>query len=154
LEQEVTNHMNKKIAALTLTAALGLAGTAAIAAPGGHGAPTFFPLMRALRHLELTDAQEDAVYRMGKELRNEGRAARNNAMASMGEAANELEKAKPDGAKLHRIADERVAEMNKLVHSAIDKFLGVHATLTPEQRATLAKDLRRVDKKGRDRGDD
>jgi Spy/CpxP family protein refolding chaperone len=146
--------MNKKIAALTLTAALGLAGTAAIAAPGGHGGPPFLPMMRALRHMDLTDAQEDAVYRMGKELRNEGRAARNNAMASMAEAANELEKAKPDGAKLHRIADERIAEMTKLVHSAIDKFLGVHATLTPEQRATLAKDLRRVEKRGHDRGDD
>ena len=50
---------------------------------------------------------------------------------------------KPDAAKLHALVDQRVEEMRKLAHEAVDAGVEVHGILTPDQRAQLTKKIER-----------
>ncbi len=49
----------------------------------------------------------------------------------------------PDTAKLHALVDQRVEEMRKLAHEAVDAGVEVHGILTPDQRAQLTKKIER-----------
>ncbi len=49
----------------------------------------------------------------------------------------------PDAAKLHALVDQRVEEMRKLAHEAVDAGVEVHGILTPDQRAKLTKKIER-----------
>lgn len=49
----------------------------------------------------------------------------------------------PDAAKLHALVDQRVEEMRKLAHEAVDAGIEVHGILTPDQRAQLTKKIER-----------
>ena len=49
----------------------------------------------------------------------------------------------PDAAKLHALVDQRVEEMRKLAHEAVDAGVEVHGILTPDQRAQLTKKIER-----------
>jgi Spy/CpxP family protein refolding chaperone len=49
----------------------------------------------------------------------------------------------PDAAKLHALVDQRVEEMRKLAHEAVDAGIEVHGILTPDQRAKLTKKIER-----------
>ncbi len=51
---------------------------------------------------------------------------------------------KPDAAKLHALVDQRVEEMRKLAHQAVDAGIEVHDTLTPDQRAQADEEDRAV----------
>ncbi len=50
---------------------------------------------------------------------------------------------KPDAAKLHQLVDQRVEEMRKLAHQAVDAGVEVHDTLTADQRAKVTKKIER-----------
>ncbi len=50
---------------------------------------------------------------------------------------------RPDAAKLHALVDQRVEEMRKLAHQAVDAGVEVHDTLTPDQRAKVTKKIER-----------
>ena len=130
--------MKKPLIIATLIATLAVSG-AAFARP--HGGPGMFMLGRVLPELTLTDAQEDAAVEMRKDIMKRGKEVRRASMESIDEVAVELKKPKPDAAKLHNIADQRIEDVKKVVHYAIDRFLSFHATLTNEQRAELGKEL-------------
>jgi periplasmic protein CpxP/Spy len=49
----------------------------------------------------------------------------------------------PDVAALHALVDARTDALRAFLHKAVDAGAEVHAVLTPEQRAQLAKKLRR-----------
>jgi Spy/CpxP family protein refolding chaperone len=121
--------------------------------PGG-GPGLGFRLMRMVRHLDLTEEQEVKAVRLRHQMKEEMQAGKVDRPAQMKAVATELAKPTPDAAKLHGIADQMLARMSKMTHAAIDKFLELHATFTPEQREKLGKRLeRRAERRGRrDRG--
>jgi Spy/CpxP family protein refolding chaperone len=45
----------------------------------------------------------------------------------------------PDKKVVHQLVDDRVDEIRAIAHQAADAALEVHSTLTPAQRATVAK---------------
>lgn len=155
-KRTMTTPRNKKlILATTVVASLALAG-AAIAHPGGGrgrgpgGGPFGMKLMRLVHKLDLTEEQEVKAVRLRRQLREEHKASKLDRKQLMTDVAAELKKPQPDAQKLHGIADQMLARMNKMTHSAIDKFLELHATLTPDQRAELADGMeRRAKRKGR-----
>ncbi len=49
----------------------------------------------------------------------------------------------PDAAQLHALVDQRVEEMRKLAHQAVDAGVEVHGILTPDQRAKVTKKIER-----------
>jgi Spy/CpxP family protein refolding chaperone len=49
----------------------------------------------------------------------------------------------PDAARLHALVDQRAAELTALAHQAVDAAVEVHDTLTPEQRAKVARKIER-----------
>jgi periplasmic protein CpxP/Spy len=49
----------------------------------------------------------------------------------------------PDAARLHTLVDERMEELRKLAHQAVDAGIEVHGVLTPDQRAQLTKKIER-----------
>lgn len=132
--------MKKIIIATTLVGLLTLSGVA-MADPGGPMG--MFRLGRVLRQLDLTEPQEDALIGMHKEIKREGQQVHRAAVESMAAVAEEVKKPKPDAARLHQLADQRIDDARKLVHFAIDRFLAFHATLDAKQRAELADDLQK-----------
>jgi hypothetical protein len=146
--------MNKKQIAITAGLALGLlaVGGAAMARPdgmrGGFAGKMFF---RMFADLELTEQQELKAIRMRRSLQEQGQAARVETFKSLEPAIDELGKANPDSAKLHGIADEAVKRFSKIIHSAIDQALELHATLSPEQRTTLVKRAKEIHERREER---
>jgi hypothetical protein len=143
-----------------LFAALAASATA-LARPRGHGGPLGFMMGRLLHHVDLTEQQEMEAVRIRRALADEGRAARKDAQAALGQAIAELEKPQPDARKLHGAADQAMSRMNAMVHSAIDRLLTLHATFSPEQRKDLTQTLRKHEERMRrhadgddERGDD
>ena len=130
--------MKKPLIIATLIACLAVSG-AAIARP--HGGPGMFMLGRILHDLTLPDAHEDAAVQLRKDIMKHGKELRRASVESMDEVATELKKPKPDAARLHSIADQRLEDVKKVVHYGIDRFLSFHATLTNEQRAELGKEM-------------
>ncbi len=49
----------------------------------------------------------------------------------------------PDAAKLHALVDQRVDELRKIAHDAVDAGVQVHGILTPDQRARLTTKMER-----------
>ncbi|MFO0725140.1 MAG: periplasmic heavy metal sensor [Myxococcota bacterium] len=136
--------MKKPLIIGTLIATLAVSGVA-LARPGGHGGgPGMFMIGRILHDLNLTDAQEDAAVQMHKDIQKRGKELRVNGVESMDEVAVELAKPKPDAARLHAIADQRIDDVKKLVHYSIDRFLSFHQTLTPDQRNQIGKGLEKA----------
>ena len=101
-------------------------------------------MMRLLEDLNLTDQQEDMIVEMRREMRDKRGAFKQVRKESMETAMTELEKASPDKAKLHNLADQRIEGMRKMVHQGIDKFLALHATFSAEQRKTLTTRIRKL----------
>ena len=46
-------------------------------------------------------------------------------------------------AALHATADRNLERMSKLMHSAIDQYVALHSTLTPEQKQQLVENLQK-----------
>ena len=126
-----------------LVGLLAIGGTATAQGFGrGHGGG--FPLMRVLRHLDLTEAQEVQAVRMRRALREQRKAARKEMEAAIDKAKAELAKSNPDPQVLHAAVDEAAAQMQKGLHMAVDQFLELHKTFTPEQRERMVKVMDRV----------
>jgi periplasmic protein CpxP/Spy len=49
----------------------------------------------------------------------------------------------PDAAGLHALVDQRMDELRKLAHQAVDSGVEVHGVLTPDQRAQLTRKIER-----------
>lgn len=124
------------LGAAAIIGTLGFAGTA-MARPGGH-----FPgmgLMRLLSRMDLTEQQEVKAVRLRRAMADEAEQSRKEVHQLVATAIPELEKAQPDARKLHGLVDQISEKMSKVAHSAIDKYLELHATFTPEQRQTLVE---------------
>jgi Spy/CpxP family protein refolding chaperone len=139
------------VGALVLALAV---GGVAWAGPGGGGGFFGGRMMRVLHDLQLTDQQEDLAFDIGHDIKKRARQMRKDAAGSLGTVSAELAKPKPDAAKLHAVADQRIEEMKKLAHYAIDRFLALHATLSADQRQELVKRLDKIDERRRRYSDD
>ncbi|MEL7371440.1 MAG: periplasmic heavy metal sensor [Myxococcota bacterium] len=121
------------IIAGALTAVMAL-GTTAAAQGFGRGG---FPMMRVLRHLDLSESQEIQAVKMRRAMREQRKAARDAMDSSMQQVKAELQKENPDPQTLHAAVDAAADQMRQGLHTAVDQFLELHKTFTPEQRAKL-----------------
>lgn len=133
-------------------------GGVALAQPGdGPRGGGFGPgrmIMRALRGLELTEQQELKGIQIRRSLQAQAKDAHQELKGSLGKVATELEKQTPDRVKLHGLADDVMKKMSAMAHSAIDQVLELHATFSPDQRAKLAAEIREMESRAAERGDD
>jgi uncharacterized membrane protein len=108
--------------------------------PHGWGGP--MALMQLVNRLDLSDQQELQLIKIRKSMHQEGKQARQEMQANISQIADELEKPAPNASKIHGVADQAMQRFSKVVHGAIDQFLTLHATLTPDQRETLVQSIR------------
>jgi periplasmic protein CpxP/Spy len=97
----------------------------------------------AMDDVDATPAQREKVQSIVKVLLAEGQALRGAHGADPAALLETWKSEAPDAAKLHALVDERAAAMTAFAHRAADAALEVHATLTPEQRAQLARKMER-----------
>lgn len=94
-----------------------------------------------LDDVNATPAQRDRVQTVVKELVAEGTKLRGDHEGTHAELLAQWNAENPDATKLHALVDQRADAMRTFAHRAVDAALEIHATLTPEQRAALAKKL-------------
>jgi Spy/CpxP family protein refolding chaperone len=116
--------------------ALALA-SAAIAGPGGPGGQG--PVRRVLQELDLSEEQRTEIRGIFEEARAEHESIREGLDGVRGRFRAELAKPSPSATALHAIVDERAALETQLAHDRVDDLLEVHAVLTEDQRAELAR---------------
>lgn len=104
---------------------------------GGPG----MALMRVFGDLDLTEQQELKAIRIRRSLKEQAQASHEEMRGQFDAVIGELQKPNPDATKLHSIVDEAIKRMQKIAHSAVDQYLDLHQTLSPEQRATLIERL-------------
>lgn len=138
------NRITKLAAVIGTFATLSL-GAVAIAGPHGpghHGPPgPEGAILQAIKQLDLTDEQ----VQMLKEIRETNRAEHEKARAdrerTMQVFKRELLSDNPNAERLHKLIDDREAEMVQRAHDRLDTMLEVHAVLTPDQRAQIGEKL-------------
>ena len=122
------------VAAGAVVGMLAIAGTATAKGFGGG-----FPMMRVLRHLDLTEEQEVQAVRMRRAMREQFKATRTQMAATMDLVKAELAKENPNADVLHNAIDTAAKQMKSSMHNGVDQFLVLHKTFTPEQRAELVE---------------
>lgn len=142
--------MKKTSKYIGIAAALAVltAGGAAFARPDGmpKGMPGM-AFLRMLGDLDLTEAQELQAVRARRLVRDEMKEAHEATAASMGRVIAELEKPAPDAGAIHGVADEALGRLQKIVHLAIDQYLALHATFSPEQRQQVAAQAKEMNER-------
>ena len=136
--------MKKTLIISTLVGLIAFGGVA-FADPGGG----MFRMGRFLQKLDLNEAQEDQAIAMKRDIMREGKQARRAALESLDDVAAEVKNPKPDAAHLHAIADQRLDDVRKVVHYAIDRFVTFHASLDAKQRAELAEGLEKQQRRAK-----
>lgn len=106
----------------------------------GHGGH----MVRLFRALDLTDGQQDMAMDIKHDVKKRMIQTRRESRGHMDQTIGELEKAKPDVARLHQLVDDRVEAFKKNAHYAVDRMMELHQTLTPEQRANLRAQAERM----------
>ncbi len=146
--------MKKTIMIGTLVGVLAVGGVAM--AGGPHGGGGFFGgrIARLMERLNLTEQQQLKAIQIRSAIKERRKDAKGSRGADMELIAAELAKPNPDKAKLHALADQRIAEMQKNMHFTIDQFLELHGTLTAEQRTQLVESLKKGKKHKKHHGDD
>lgn len=134
--------------ALGAFAAITVVGAAAAWAGPGHGGPGggmwMGRLQRMIQHLDLSEEQEVQAVRLFRGVREKAEATREQHKANRQRVAEELAKPEPDARALHAMLDEMAQARTQIGHEAIDAFLQLHATLTPEQRFELKELMERA----------
>ncbi len=120
-----------------LVGVMAVAGTAT--AQGGFGRGRGFPMMRVLRHLNLTEEQEVQAVRMRRAMREHRKASRVRMEAALEAVKVELAKPNPDPQVLRRAVDDAAEQMKSGMHKAVDQFLKLHSTFDEEQREQLVR---------------
>jgi len=150
--ERMNNPMNfnwRKTLALGCTAAcLGGASLAWAHGPrahgrGGHGFGMGRGLHRMLRAMDLSEDQEVALVRASRELREEGQRLMTAHRAEAQALAEAVAEDRVDGAAMHAKLDAMAAERVALGHKAVDVFLSIEQTLSPEQRSQLQDKVER-----------
>jgi len=146
----------KKIGLGILGAALLVGGFVTLTAfrhgPGGcgsHGDPARMErfigarLDDMLDDLSATPEQRAKIVAVKDRLVAEGKALRAEHPAAHQALLEQWESPNPDVGRIHTLIDQRGEAMKAFAHKAADGLAEVHAALTPEQRAKLAKKARR-----------
>jgi len=139
---------------LALAAALGiLAGGAALTGCHRHGGHHPDPARMekvitshvedVLDDLKATPEQRTRLLAIKDRMVAEGRALHGQPGEVPRQVLSQWESATPDTAALHALVDARTDALRAFLHQAVDAGAEVHATLTPEQRAVLARKARR-----------
>ena len=97
----------------------------------------------ALDDLDATPEQRTRVLALAERLLREGAAARDGHHEAVKALAGQWGQATPDAAAVHALVDARLDAVRKLAHQAADAGLELHGTLTPEQRAKVARKIAR-----------
>lgn len=147
-----TKNTRKKllVGGVAIAAALAV-GSAAYARHRGPGGPGFggFGFHRILWTLDLTEEQEISAVRLMRQTREERQALREGHAARMATLKAELAAETPNAERLHEMLDEMARERTQLGHSAIDRFLELHATLSGDQRNELVEKLEKLEQRRR-----
>lgn len=94
-------------------------------------------------HIDATEDQKQRIRNTAKKLLvkvQSQRASHKQAKALM---LAEWNKSQPDKQALHKLVDKRAAELKTMAHSVVDAVGELHGTLTPKQRAKLARIFQR-----------
>jgi len=116
---------------------------------GGHRDPARMERMVAsrlddlLEDLDATPEQRTRITAVKDRLVAEGKALRAAHQGTPQELLAQWDSPNPDVSRVHALIDERGEAMKGFAHKAADGLAEVHALLTPEQRAKLAKKVRR-----------
>lgn len=116
---------------------------------GGHRDPARMERMISshlddvLDDLSATPEQRAKITAVKDRLVEEGKALRAGKADVHKDLLAQWESPNPDVSKLHGLIDERGDAMQGFAHKVADGLAEVHAILTPEQRAQLAKKARR-----------
>ena len=97
----------------------------------------------ALDDLDATPAQRQSIHAIADRLVADAMKLRGERAGTHRELVAQWDADQPDAAKLHALVDQRVEEMRKLAHEAVDAGVEVHGILTPDQRAQLTKKIER-----------
>lgn len=97
----------------------------------------------ALDDLEATPAQREKILAVKDRLLAEGLKARGDRDALHTELLAMWKADAVDRARLHAIVDQRIDALRAFAHAAADGAADAHDTLTPEQRAKVAKKIER-----------
>ena len=129
---------------VTAGALVGVLAIAGTATAQGFGRGGGFPMMKMLRHLDLTEEQEIQAVKIRRAMREQRKAARMQMKTAMEQAQLELAKDNPDPQVLHAAVDKAAEQMKASMHTAVDQFLALHKTFTPEQREELSRMMERM----------
>jgi periplasmic protein CpxP/Spy len=106
---------------------------------------------RVTEHLEdylddakASDAQRARILAVKNRLLPDGIVLAQSQRQVSKEIAEQLASDRPDPARLHALVDQQIEAARVFAHKAVDGAVEAHGTLTPEQRAPLAKKLRRI----------
>ena len=146
-----------------LVGSVGLASEASAhnGCSGGRGDFGARKLLRLMHDIDLTEEQELKAVRLRRQLRKMHKANRAAMRSDMDAMMSELEKPNPDSAVIRGTVERAMERMQKGAQQAVDAFLELHATLTPEQRAEVRErvgeirermERRQERRRGRSRG--
>jgi protein CpxP len=90
-----------------------------------------------------SDAQRARIREVKDRLLPEGVALATANRQAGRQIVEQLASDRPDQARLHALVDQQIEATRAYAHKAIDGALEAHRTLSPEQRAPLAKKLQR-----------
>jgi len=116
---------------------------------GGHGDPARMERMITSRldglldDLDATPDQRAKIGAVKERLLAEGKALHAGKAGLHQDLLAQWQSPSPDVAHLHAVIDERGDAMKAFAHKVADGLAEVHAILTPEQRAKLAKKMER-----------
>jgi periplasmic protein CpxP/Spy len=96
-----------------------------------------------LDDVKASEPQKARILAVKNRLLPEGTALATSHQAVSKELAQQLASDKPDPARLHALVDQQFEATRAFAHKAVDGVVEAHGTLTPEQRAPLAKQLNR-----------
>jgi Spy/CpxP family protein refolding chaperone len=96
-----------------------------------------------LDDLDATPAQRTTILQIKDQLVAKCLALHGDRAATHQAVLAEWNADQPDAAKLHALVDQRIDAFRAVAHQAVDSAIQVHDTLTPAQRAKLAKKIER-----------
>lgn len=133
-------------------AALLVAGVAVLGATGcGHHRPDPARMEKMVTHrvddalddLKATPEQRQRINAVKDRMLASARTMRGDHQATVKEALGLWEASSFDRARALALVDARLDAMRAMAHEAVDAAAEVHATLTPEQRAEVARRIHR-----------
>jgi Spy/CpxP family protein refolding chaperone len=144
--------MKKTLSRVLSFTALLAAGVAVLGATGcGHHRPDPARMEKMVTHrvddalddLKATPEQRQAITAVKDRMLVSARAMRGDHQAIAAEALGLWEAASFDRSRALALVDARLDAMRAMAHEAVDAAAEVHATLTPEQRAEVARRIHR-----------